>query len=147
MPSWQAEGRHSRGRSRRHGHAWSRWQTEAPPPFPVAGSKRMTQLADNGPQVRRMATAVKMCACGHNYLCGDGTLSISRKYRAAGLARSPPLAAYLRVMNIAFYAPLKSPHHPVPSGDRLMARQLMAALTLAGHSVTVASEFRSFLPS
>ncbi|RWX77352.1 glycosyltransferase [Neorhizobium lilium] len=50
-------------------------------------------------------------------------------------------------MNIAFYAPLKSPHHPVPSGDRLMARQLMAALTLAGHKVTVVSELRSFLPS
>jgi glycosyltransferase involved in cell wall biosynthesis len=49
-------------------------------------------------------------------------------------------------MNIAFYAPLKSPHHPVPSGDRLMARQLMAALGLAGHQVTVASEFRAFLP-
>ena len=25
-------------------------------------------------------------------------------------------------MRIAFYAPLKSPNHPVPSGDRLMAR-------------------------
>jgi glycosyltransferase involved in cell wall biosynthesis len=50
-------------------------------------------------------------------------------------------------MNIAFYAPLKSPHHPVPSGDRLMARQLMAALALARHRVTVASEFRAFLPS
>ncbi len=50
-------------------------------------------------------------------------------------------------MNIAFYAPLKSPHHPVPSGDRLMARQLMAALQLAGHRVAAASEFRSFLPA
>jgi glycosyltransferase involved in cell wall biosynthesis len=50
-------------------------------------------------------------------------------------------------MNIAFYAPLKSPGHPVPSGDRLMARQLIAALELAGHSVEVVSEFRSFLPS
>ncbi|TDK37387.1 glycosyltransferase [Rhizobium deserti] len=50
-------------------------------------------------------------------------------------------------MDIAFYAPLKSPSHPVPSGDRLMARQLIAALELAGHSVTVVSEFRSFLPA
>jgi glycosyltransferase involved in cell wall biosynthesis len=50
-------------------------------------------------------------------------------------------------MNIAFHAPLKSPHHPVPSGDRLMARQLIAALTLCGHTVKVISEFRSFLPS
>lgn len=47
-------------------------------------------------------------------------------------------------MKIAFYSPLKSPHHPVPSGDRLMARQLMAALEMAGHSVGVASEMRTF---
>lgn len=47
-------------------------------------------------------------------------------------------------MRIAFYAPLKSPRHPVPSGDRLMARQLMAALRQAGHEVELASELRSF---
>lgn len=47
-------------------------------------------------------------------------------------------------MKIAFYAPLKSPHHPVPSGDRLMARQLMAALEANGHTVEVVSEFRTF---
>jgi len=47
-------------------------------------------------------------------------------------------------MRIAFYAPLKSPNHPVPSGDRLMARLLMRALELAGHSVEIASQFRSF---
>jgi glycosyltransferase involved in cell wall biosynthesis len=49
-------------------------------------------------------------------------------------------------MNIAFYAPLKSPSHPVPSGDRLMARQLMEALRLGGHAAQVISEFRAFLP-
>ncbi|PSH68198.1 glycosyl transferase [Phyllobacterium brassicacearum] len=47
-------------------------------------------------------------------------------------------------MHIAFYAPLKSPNHPVPSGDRQMARLLIAALRLAGHSVEIASELRSF---
>ncbi|MET0748518.1 MAG: glycosyltransferase family 1 protein, partial [Rhizobium sp.] len=47
-------------------------------------------------------------------------------------------------MRIAFYAPLKSPNHGVPSGDRLMARQLVAALEMAGHSVEVASELRGF---
>lgn len=47
-------------------------------------------------------------------------------------------------MNIAFYSPLKSPNHPVPSGDRLMARQLIAAMQQAGHAVTIASELRSF---
>lgn len=47
-------------------------------------------------------------------------------------------------MRIAFYAPLKSPHHTVPSGDRQMARLLVAALRQAGHSVEVASELRSF---
>ncbi len=50
-------------------------------------------------------------------------------------------------MKIAFYAPLKSPGHPVPSGDRLMARQIMAALDMAGHRVEVASTLRSFTPT
>ena len=47
-------------------------------------------------------------------------------------------------MRIAYYAPLKSPDHPVPSGDRQMARMLKAALELAGYTVELASEFRSF---
>lgn len=46
-------------------------------------------------------------------------------------------------MRIAFYAPMKSPDHPVPSGDRLMARLLIRALQMAGHSVEVVSEFRA----
>ncbi|HEY7688697.1 MAG TPA: glycosyltransferase family 4 protein [Dongiaceae bacterium] len=46
-------------------------------------------------------------------------------------------------MRIAFYAPLKPPTHPVPSGDRRMARLLMAALARANHQVTLASRFRS----
>lgn len=46
-------------------------------------------------------------------------------------------------MRIAFHAPLKPPDHPTPSGDRLMARQLMAALTAAGHEVTLASALRT----
>ena len=33
---------------------------------------------------------------------------------------------------IAFFAPLKSPDHPVPSGDREMARNLMTALAATG---------------
>lgn len=47
-------------------------------------------------------------------------------------------------MKIAFYSPLKSPNHPVPSGDRLMARLLIRALQLGGHDVEVVSELRSF---
>jgi len=47
-------------------------------------------------------------------------------------------------MEIAFYAPLKAPDHPVPSGDRRMARLLIQALTLAGHRVSVASNLRSW---
>ncbi len=46
-------------------------------------------------------------------------------------------------MRIAFYAPLKPPTHPVPSGDRRMARLLMAALARANHRVELASRFRS----
>ncbi|NNH61761.1 glycosyltransferase family 4 protein [Rhizobium laguerreae] len=46
-------------------------------------------------------------------------------------------------MRVAFYAPMKSPNHPVPSGDRLMARLLIRALELGGHEVDVVSEFRT----
>ena len=46
-------------------------------------------------------------------------------------------------MRLAFYAPLKSPDHPVPSGDRAMARGLMAALQRGGATVTVSSTLRS----
>jgi glycosyltransferase involved in cell wall biosynthesis len=49
-------------------------------------------------------------------------------------------------MRIAFYAPMKSPDHPVPSGDRTMARLIIAALARAGHEVAVASRFRSWEP-
>lgn len=47
-------------------------------------------------------------------------------------------------MKIAFYAPLKAPNHPVPSGDRLMARLLVAALEQAGHEVNLISDLRSY---
>ena len=46
-------------------------------------------------------------------------------------------------MRIAFYAPLKPLDHPVPSGDRLMARLLVAALKRAGHDVDIAARLRS----
>lgn len=50
-------------------------------------------------------------------------------------------------MRIAFYAPLKSPTHGTPSGDRRIAGLLMEALTRAGHRVELVSAFRSFEPA
>ena len=47
-------------------------------------------------------------------------------------------------MRIAYYAPLKPPGHPVPSGDRRMARLVMAALAGAGHEVELASSLRAW---
>ena len=47
-------------------------------------------------------------------------------------------------MRIAFYAPLKSPTHRTPSGDRRIAGLLMDALGRAGHRVELASTFRSY---
>lgn len=51
-----------------------------------------------------------------------------------------------RPLRIAFYAPLKAPDHPVPSGDRQMARMLIACLERAGHRVEVISSLRTYLP-
>ena len=47
-------------------------------------------------------------------------------------------------MTIAFYAPLKAPNHPVPSGDRSVARALLAALRHAGQDTVVASDLRLY---
>lgn len=47
-------------------------------------------------------------------------------------------------MKIGFYAPLKPPDHPAPSGDRRMARLLIAALEGLGHQVTLVSRLRSY---
>jgi glycosyltransferase involved in cell wall biosynthesis len=45
---------------------------------------------------------------------------------------------------IAFYAPLKPPDHPVPSGDRRLAQLFLAALRGAGYRPFVASRLRSY---
>jgi glycosyltransferase involved in cell wall biosynthesis len=47
-------------------------------------------------------------------------------------------------MRIAFYAPLKPPDDPTPSGDRRIARLLLEALRVADHAPFVASRLRSF---
>lgn len=47
-------------------------------------------------------------------------------------------------MRIAFYAPMKSPDDPTPSGDRQMAQLLMLALSRGGHDVQLVSKFSSY---
>ena len=46
-------------------------------------------------------------------------------------------------MRIAFYAPMKPPDHPVPSGDRHLARLLLQALRYSGHEPELISRFVS----
>lgn len=48
-------------------------------------------------------------------------------------------------MRIAFYAPLKSPDHSTPSGDRQMGRLLFRALQDCGHEVEIVTHFRAYL--
>ena len=48
------------------------------------------------------------------------------------------------MMRVAFYAPMKPPDHPVPSGDRRLARLLIRAFRESGHAVTIASRLRSY---
>ncbi|MBI2255769.1 MAG: glycosyltransferase family 4 protein [Proteobacteria bacterium] len=48
-------------------------------------------------------------------------------------------------MKIAFYAPLKAPDHPDPSGDRTVGRLLLAALKRGGITPVLASRFRARL--
>jgi glycosyltransferase involved in cell wall biosynthesis len=46
--------------------------------------------------------------------------------------------------SVAFYAPMKPPDHPRPSGDRRMARSLLTALAAAGYRTELASRLRSY---
>ena len=46
---------------------------------------------------------------------------------------------------IAFYAPMKAPTHPTPSGDRAMAQSLMALLSQDAE-VQLASDLRLYEP-
>ncbi|KIC20259.1 glycosyltransferase family 4 protein [Leisingera sp. ANG-Vp] len=45
---------------------------------------------------------------------------------------------------VAFYAPMKPPHHPVPSGDREIARNLMKLLSGSGAGVQLVSDLRIY---
>ena len=45
---------------------------------------------------------------------------------------------------VAFYAPMKAPDSPVPSGDREMARNLMTAIGADGHEVDLVSRLRIY---
>lgn len=47
-------------------------------------------------------------------------------------------------MRIAFYAPLKAPTHPVPSGDRRVGRLFWQALEQAGHQPFLAATLRTW---
>lgn len=50
-------------------------------------------------------------------------------------------------MRLAFYAPMKPPDHPTPSGDRRMARLLLTALARRGHETEIACRFVSREPT
>lgn len=47
-------------------------------------------------------------------------------------------------MRIAFYAPMKAPDHPVPSGDRRMAQAFLLLLRRLDHEVSIACHLRSW---
>src|SRR5947209_5693008 len=47
-------------------------------------------------------------------------------------------------MRVAFYAPLKPPDHPVPSGDRRVGQLFLRALRLAGYEPVLASRLSSY---
>ena len=47
-------------------------------------------------------------------------------------------------MRVAFLAPIKPPDHPIASGDRLIARNLLEALRRGGHEPVLASRFIAY---
>ncbi|MEO0327088.1 MAG: glycosyltransferase family 4 protein [Pseudomonadota bacterium] len=48
------------------------------------------------------------------------------------------------VKKIAFYAPIKPPDHPIPSGDRVIAGNLLKAFRLGGYKVLLASRYIAY---
>ena len=44
---------------------------------------------------------------------------------------------------LLFFAPLKAPDHPTPSGDRTVGRLIVRALKRAGYDVALASRLRT----
>jgi hypothetical protein len=46
--------------------------------------------------------------------------------------------------SVAFYAPMKPPDHPMPSGDRRIARLMQRALERAGFGIMLASRLRTW---
>ena len=50
-----------------------------------------------------------------------------------------------KIVRIAFYAPLNAPDSDRPSGDRLMAKQIMAVLRGLGHDVKLVSRLRAWM--
>ncbi len=50
-------------------------------------------------------------------------------------------------MKLLFFAPLKHPDHPDPSGDRTFAPEFREMLTALGHEVEVVSRLRTALRS
>lgn len=58
--------------------------------------------------------------------------------------RERQIAHMTPAKRVAFYAPIKPPDHPIPSGDRLIARNLVKALGLANCEVQLASSFIAY---
>lgn len=50
----------------------------------------------------------------------------------------------LKNKNIAFYAPIKPPDHHIPSGDRLIAQNILKALGITGARVELASRYIAY---
>ncbi len=72
--------------------------------------------------------------------------SATRTPRQAGAPQhdAVPATGAERPLRVGFHAPMKHPDHPVPSGDRTIARLLLRALALAGCEAVLPSRSGSF---
>jgi len=67
--------------------------------------------------------------------------SLSNQFWVAPKITIHHIAVMTKMRQIAFFAPIKPPDHPIPSGDRLIAQNLIKAFELAGHNVELASRY------
>ena len=106
---------------------------ELVPPGDWEALSNALNLLARDPDAARPSALPPMRACGSDFSMEGGIDGLEARFRALTDAPKREAGAGVTIARpVAFYAPLKSPNHPLPSGDRTMARLLMKALDRAG---------------
>ena len=114
---------------------------ELVPPGDWAALSNALNLLARDPDRREALGAAAFARLRRDFSMEGGIDGLEARFRSLiGRPEARTGAGVTIARPVAFYAPLKSPNHPLPSGDRTMARLLMKALDRAGYAPQLASE-------